>query len=909
MRFAAILRCTGSAVALSVSAMSLAQTATTPALAVDAAEPDAGDVIVVTGIRESLQSSAALKKNAPQIIDSVVAEDIGKLPDLAVSDTAARIPGVQVVRTGGEASRVLIRGLPDFATTYNGREIFTAETRVVALQDFPSSNIAALEVFKTSSANLVEPGLAGLVNVRSRRPFDFEDGQIAGTVWGLYTRQSDKLTPNGNILITKRWNTGMGEMGLLVNASYTELQYLDSEPSNTDFIADPTINGQRVRLPDIQRLYYRSGNRVRPSGNVAFQWKPTPELEIYLEGLYQGFRNKIDDRQIDAPLYGGASYTNLTFRDGTNLVNSGTVTGLGNRPFTFQGATYNKTNTYQFAGGVKYNSGAFHLTADAARTRSTFTGSTESLDRVLNVGPGTSVDFDLSRPQYNLRGVDANNPANYTFQGLYEESQRSAGQDWQARIDGQYDFENSFLRNIQIGARYTNRDAERSFGNRYAFLLPLNINASTLPVNFQVFNGGFNGTSTQLFRNYTTATYDSIRANLTQLRQFVIDRCPAILPTDPQNGCATYTTTPVTAVGQYNADEETLAGYGQINFGFGDDFDGTLGLRAVRTKVKVAPPGAAASSVLGAGQEFTDYLPNLSVRWRFTSQVQLRLAATQTRTRPNFADLNPATTLGRPQNGATVGTDTNPYTGGGGNPFLQPFKSNNYDASLEYYFSRTGFVSIAGFRRDLDGFIQPRPFTFTDPTLGVVRLTVPVNTGKGRINGAEAQVQTFFDYGFLPSWAKGFGVQANVTYLDAKTQQDDGTGSGTLVDDRILGVSKWGYNIAALYDRGGFSARVTFNGRSRYLDLRQSARRRSRFLLPRICQARRPARPIFELRHHPAGNGVFRLHQHNPQTVPPGFRLGARRSARGGLCPFPALRRKYLIGGCSLPLRQIVRAA
>lgn len=82
--------------------------------------------IVVTGIRASLQSAQAQKRNAPQIVDSIVAQDIGKLPDIAVSDTAARIAGVQVIRAGGEASRVLVRGLPDFATTYNGREIFTA---------------------------------------------------------------------------------------------------------------------------------------------------------------------------------------------------------------------------------------------------------------------------------------------------------------------------------------------------------------------------------------------------------------------------------------------------------------------------------------------------------------------------------------------------------------------------------------------------------------------------------------------------------------------------------------------------------------------------------------------------------------------------------------------------------------
>ena len=133
---------------------------------------DEADTIVVTGLRRSLQSAQNIKRNSDQIVDAVVAEDIGKLPDITVSDTAARIPGIQVERNGGEASRVLLRGLDRtfYTTTYNGREIFTAETRSVALQDFPAGAISAVEAFKTSTANLVEPGIAGLINVRSRRP-------------------------------------------------------------------------------------------------------------------------------------------------------------------------------------------------------------------------------------------------------------------------------------------------------------------------------------------------------------------------------------------------------------------------------------------------------------------------------------------------------------------------------------------------------------------------------------------------------------------------------------------------------------------------------------------------------------------------------------------------------------------
>src|SRR3954467_3075663 len=323
---------------------------------------EAMNEITVTGFRASLESAQSIKRDSVQVVDSVVAEDIGKLPDLSVAETSARIPGIQVIRVAGEASRVLMRGLPDFTTTYNGREIFTAETRVVALQDFPSSNIASLEVFKTSTAELVEPGLAGLVNFRSPRPFDFKGLELSGSAWGLYTKQGNEFTPNFNLLATDRWDTGMGDIGVLLNVSMTEMQYLDSEPSNTDFIADPNINGTVTRFPDIQRLFYRSGNRKRPSANAAIQWKVSPELEIYAEGLYQGFRNEIDDRQMEVPLYGGASYTNLVYRDNSNLLRSGTVTDPGGNLFTFQGATYNRTDTEQYAVGARWESGPIRAT-------------------------------------------------------------------------------------------------------------------------------------------------------------------------------------------------------------------------------------------------------------------------------------------------------------------------------------------------------------------------------------------------------------------------------------------------------------------------------------------------------------------------------------------------------------------
>jgi TonB-dependent receptor len=174
--------------------------------------------------------------------------------------------------------------------------------------------------------------------------------------------------------------------------------------------------------------------------------------------------------------------------------------------------------------------------------------------------------------------------------------------------------------------------------------------------------------------------------------------------------------------------------------------------------------------------------------------------------------------LNRPVGNVTVGTPSNPYTLNGGNPFLNPFTSWNGDVAVEYYFAPSSFVSLTGFKRRIKGFIQQDTFDITDPTLGTIRITGPVNTGKGRITGAELQGQAFADFAWLPDWARGFGAQANVTYIKARTQQNDGAGGLSFqpITDQLNGVSKWNYNLVGIYERYGLAARLTYNGRSSF---------------------------------------------------------------------------------------------
>jgi TonB-dependent receptor len=244
-------------------------------------------------------------------------------------------------------------------------------------------------------------------------------------------------------------------------------------------------------------------------------------------------------------------------------------------------------------------------------------------------------------------------------------------------------------------------------------------------------------------------------------------------------------------------------------------------MRVVRTDedIQGTIPAPGGPQPIAFQNGYTDWLPNANLRVRFSPQWQARFAFTQTRTRPTLEQLNPAVRLDGPP-GCNLGQAGCVRTGSGGNPFLRPLDSNNYDASLEYYFSPTGFAAVTAFRRDMRGFIANRSFLFPepDPQTGLpLQLTGPVNTRHARIQGFEAQVSAFFD--FLPGILAGFGAQANVTYLDAKADFiifPDSNPNQAMLNLRIPDVSKWTYNLVGMYERAGLTLRLAYNHRSGY---------------------------------------------------------------------------------------------
>jgi iron complex outermembrane receptor protein len=800
-----------------------------PQPSVQESPTEQNEAIVVTGLRRSLESAQAIKRNSDGIVDAIVAEDIGKLPDTFASSALQRVAGVAVTRGGGESAGVTVRGLPDLTTTYNGRQIFTAEGRYVQIQDFPAGTVAALEVYKSGLANQIEGGIAGAINVRGRRPFDFSGFELSGSLNAVLSQQSEKIVPNGNLLISDRWDTGLGEMGLLLNASYVGINFLDSTREQSLVIGTTNAGNAPgapagLRFPDAQGNFLGYGARYRPSANAAFQWKPTPELEIYADALYQGFRSKDYNRWMFIPIFGAITLSNVTTIPGTNQISTATVSNAV-RPDGYTGSFNGKTDTYQAGGGAIWKRDRLEISADVAYTDSQYTADLVNVDYAAARSPVRNVQFEVPQdggPSQTFVNFSLADPANFISRGLYQELTVVNGKDWQARADLSYDLDIGFLKRLQFGVRYDDRKAGRDFGNFYVNNEGRGIPMTSLPgADVRTSLPGFTYNEAQPNVFYAAITRDSIRNNLVALRSFfgTPAGAPAFNPFE-----------------NFRANEKSYAAYGQLKYGFdlgSTVIDGLVGLRAIKTKTSVTG-FASISGVMGpiaAQNDYVDYLPNVSARIAFTDKLQLRLAYTQTRTRPNFFDLRPTLTLGQPvvlapgdpcllpANANTeVCIERQRRGGGGGNPYLKPLTSDNYDASLEYYFSRTGSFTAALFRHDANGFLATVDNRYTDPTYGPVRITQPVNLGHTRLQGAEVSFTSFLDIDGLPEWAKGFGIQANGTYIDAKGDlQPNFAATYNNQPQAFRGVSKWAGNIVALYERPMFSARLAYNYRSKFV--------------------------------------------------------------------------------------------
>ena len=241
-------------------------------------DDDGIEEIVVRGIQRSIQSAQNIKRNADTFVDAVTAEDIGALSDRSIAEALQRVPGVSVSNFAGpndpdrfspEGSGVVIRGLGFTRSEVNGRDIFTTGIgRAIDFQDFPSELVSAIEVYKNNSADQIEGGIAGSVNLVTRKPFDSDGFVIAGSVDFNYSDLQDiqDITPGGSLLISDRWETNIGEFGLLASGSFsrlvnetngTQIAVAELTPQGSDVLIDENFSATPFSeiFPNIQNVF------------------------------------------------------------------------------------------------------------------------------------------------------------------------------------------------------------------------------------------------------------------------------------------------------------------------------------------------------------------------------------------------------------------------------------------------------------------------------------------------------------------------------------------------------------------------------------------------------------------------------------------------------------------------------
>ena len=798
---AAALGTGGPMVVLAQSADQGGQTqAATPAQPVQLQE------VVVTGIRASLESAQQLKKNSDTVEDSIVAEDIGKLPDVTAVEALQRITGIQIGRDLGEGggtvsiggaavnSGIEIRGLPQVETTLNGREVFTATgSRVLNFEDIPSNLLAGIDVYKDPTADLLGGGIGGTVDLRTRKPFDFKGLELDASAAAAYADQSGRTQPEVTALASNRWETGIGEVGALLSFAYQQRAYRADEASQNGYnTSNSVIPGQTVLVPNGTFNTLVDGERTRTGFDGVLQWRPADDLQVYAEAASQ----ELDSSQDQFSFYSVGSYAGV---NPTNLVPG----SVGVFPGTLSGnsATYTNGLAYafdsfrevtdvnrQFALNSKWTPGNLTLVGDISYSTSTEVLNNPTVDPSATV-PTLSQSITMGGvPVTTTPGVDLTNLASYNGAGFSASQNFYKGDEKAFKVDASYDLGDGFFRSVMGGVRFADRTldftAVRTAGG--------SISDATLQANSGLFGlQPFSFFSNQVQPSLLTVNMNALKNNLAAVEQAL--------------GVAGETT--VQPGSTFNADEKNTAAYLRINFqaDIGIPMDGNIGVRVVKVADYLTgyAPVYTGNTLTGFNPLYysnseTDPLPSLNLRFKLTDTLQARLAASKVVTYPDFSQLAPSYNI--------LATSLNVT---GGNPNLKPTKANQVDGTLEWYFSQAGSLTGAVFYKKVSDFV------FNNITQGVVidgatyNLTEPENGASGSIRGFEVGYQQFMD--FLPGLWSGIGVQANYTYIDAVAPT-----SVQGVSTTLPGLSKNSYNLVGIYEKGPVSFRLAYNWRSQF---------------------------------------------------------------------------------------------
>lgn len=771
-------------------------------------EDAAIEEIIVRGVyRDSLLGAIDDKRNNANIVDVLKAEDIGKFPDLTTADAMQRVPGVQVSRGVGETSGVLIRGLPNVKTTINGRALFSPGGRLFSYQDLPAEALSGVEVYKSRSADHVAGGIAGLVNLQTRKPLDLDGAQIAGTLRLVENEHASEVDPVANVLLSNGWDTAGGRFGALLNVTKIEQHYQQSNTFNAEtLLSSNTPDGSTVGVPLSVGVVSDKGFRERWQVNSSLQWQPSENFELYLDSLYTTLDDEL--HTIFGIVFTAFEpLTDIVMNPDQSLcvdnagtpacyVQSATVHGTG-----FLAGTHAKTSTVDIAQNVL--GGRWRIGERATlQTEIAYTDMDRTFENFIQdwwVTGGVTANFETNvgnHTNFGIVGDPQLDPANFHSSGLFQPWDEQDGSELAWTADYELELDLGVLTTFQAGLRYAAREAEFRGGDLASFagdglresdyadgyLQPVDLGGATyldMP--------GFVAADFQ----YMLAHKEEIRA----IYGLDTDRPPF----NPLNRF-------------FEAEEDTIAGYLQAGYSTeigGKTATGLVGARVVEIQRDMQSFGEVDGQTVPITSDINDtvVLPNASFNLQINDDWLLRSAVSKTISHPEFADLNPNEFLFPPAPGTPAGS------GNGGNPNLKPIESVAYDLSLEYYIPNGGLASVAWFYRDIDGFIANVTETeIIDGTpFNVLR---PRSSGEGTLKGYELAYTHFFT--FLPAPWDGLGAQLNFTNIDGEISLADGQGG--VLTTSPPGVAENNGNAVLLYDGDKLFARVAYNYRDDYIE-------------------------------------------------------------------------------------------
>lgn len=726
------------------------------------AQDDAVEEVTVTGIRASLDKSADVKRNSAGVVDSINSEDMGKFPDTNLAESLQRITGVSISRANGEGSEVTVRGfggdnnmitlngrMMPAATTYGGGSgaggTRGGATRAFDFANLASESVSAVEVYKTSKANIATGGIGATVNIKTARPLDtagFKASLGGKAVMDSTNRTGDDITPELSGLVS--WTDDNEKFGVALTASQQNRDFGNSNATVNDWnigrwgtnnLYSMAPGGVVENAPEVGQLYARPNDirysfadsqRERTNAQLTLQFRPVENLTGTVDYTYA--ENHIQENRGEATIWfaNGNSVDRLVFDNSavaSPVIISEKVSG---KDHGFEQQYREQNNTLDSLGfNVEWDvNDAFSLVLDAY----------DSTMESLPTGPGKAgeVAFSMGAPVLTSQRVDWSSDLP-TFSFVVDDSTRGnkngvldkgdmgsqvarifyAAQTTditQVKLDGAFEFEDGrFEFGVESRAMETNQQAS----DRYMGLGDWGIaNPGEIPANLlQDFNlaGEYN--------DYNTSKSSQIgfKGNAVDLAQWGVNKygtaangyAVAYNPNLSQNNTVAEDTE---AVYFQVAVKGELAGM-ETNYLTGlryetTDVESTSDMLLPRyllwqdnndfqvvRETKITPFSVTSG--------YDNLLPSFDFDIAFTDDVKGRFSYSKTIARAGYGNLYAAKsgfgTVGSTYNGTTPAASA-------GNPTLKPLESDNLDLSAEWYYDESSYASIGVFEKRVDNF-------------------------------------------------------------------------------------------------------------------------------------------------------------------------------------------------------------